>query len=235
MYSNNKSFSLALSIIIPTLNEVSNIVELVNWLNTPDPRLLEIIIADGGSSDGTFELLQELNVAVVSSAPSRAVQMNAGAKVAKGNVLYFVHADTRPPKTYLDDISTALSEGFYYGCYRSRFDTSSPQMRVNAFFTRFPFLMFRGGDQSLFVKKDFFETSYGFDEELCIMEEYEWLRRVKGEGHFKIIPKGCLISTRKYDKNSYFRVNFVNLFVFILFYLNCPSQKIAKIYKRLLN
>ncbi len=234
MYSNNKSFSLALSIIIPTLDELSNIQELVTCLRRSDSRLREIIIVDGGSSDGTLELIQSLDVVVVSSAPSRAIQMNAGARIAKGNVLYFVHADTRPPESYIDDIAASISDGFQYGCYRSRFDTSAPQMRMNAFFTRFNFLMFRGGDQSLFVEKDFFEKSHGFDEEMRIMEEYEWLRRVKGEGRFKIIPKGCLISTRKYDKNSYFRINFANLFVFMLFYLNYPSGKMAKIYKRLL-
>ncbi len=234
MYSNNKSFSLALSIIIPTLNESSNIQELLTWLRTSDSRLQEIIIVDGGSTDGTLELIQTLDVVVTSSAPSRAIQMNVGAKVAKGNVLYFVHADTRPPKSYLNDIDASIADGYKYGCYRSRFDTNALQMRMNAFFTRYHFLMFRGGDQSLFVEKNLFEKSQGFDEEMCIMEEYEWLRRVKGEGRFKIIPKGCLISTRKYDKNSYFRINFANLFVFMLFYLNYPSRKMAKIYKWLL-
>lgn len=237
MYQNREfeNLSLRVSIVIPTINESAQIVDCINWLNVNDSRLLEIIVVDGRSEDDTVQLISQLGIAVFSTDPSRAIQMNEGARNAKGNVLYFVHADTRPPKSYLYDIENSIKQGYVHGCYRSKFDTSSLRMKFNAFFTRYRFLMFRGGDQSLFVLKSFFETTGGFDASQAMMEEYAWLRIARKQHRLRIIPKGCLISTRKYDKNSYFRINLINLYVFLLFYLNYPSDKIASIYKRMLN
>tara|TARA_R110002049_G_scaffold122342_1_gene277170 strand:+ start:2210 stop:2923 length:714 start_codon:yes stop_codon:yes gene_type:complete len=237
MYQINlqKLLPIRVSVIIPTLNEEDNIDTVVEWLRVYDERLEEIIVVDGGSTDNTINILQGLSVKLVESKSSRAIQMNAGAKVASGNVLYFVHADTRPPRSYIDDIENSIVQGYLYGCYRSEFFPTTMGMRMNAFFTRFNCLMFRGGDQSLFVVKLFFKYTDGFDEGRRIMEEYAWFQKAKKIGNLKIIPKGCLISMRKYDKNSYFRINLVNLYVFCLFYLGFPSERIAKTYKKLLN
>lgn len=236
MYQNRKlkSFSLRVSVIIPTLNESEYIVDIIEWLNLPDERLEEIIVVDGGSEDNTVSLAEKFGARAIPSHPSRSLQMNAGSLASKGNVLYFVHADTKPPKSYLDDIEESIYEGFLYGCYRSEFETASHRMKFNAFFTRYRCLMFRGGDQSLFVDKSFFEQTGGFDESQFIMEDYAWLLTAKKQSKLRIIQKGCLISTRKYDKNSYFRINLANLYVFILFYLGFPSHKIAKVYKKLI-
>ena len=96
MYQNREfeNLSLRVSIIIPTINESAQIVECINFLNVNDSRLLEIIVVDGGSEDDTIQLISQLGIAVFSTEPSRAIQMNEGARNAKGNVLYFVHADT---------------------------------------------------------------------------------------------------------------------------------------------
>lgn len=237
MYQNNllNNLPIRVSVIIPTLNEKEHIQQIIEWISLDDKRLLEIIIVDGGSTDQTVSIAKKLNTKIVRSKASRAIQMNEGARVAKGNILYFVHADTRPPKSYLDDIDSSIKSGFSYGCYRSIFDTNSKQMKMNAFFTRFNCLMFRGGDQSLYVTRSFFDLTGGFDGSKEIMEEYYWLRKAKGLGDLTIIPKGCLISTRKYDKNSYFRINLANLFVFMLFYLGISSKTIAETYRKLLH
>ena len=82
--------------------------------------------------------------------------MNEAAAIAKGDVLYFVHADTIVTKSFYADIQKAIAEGFEMGCYRYKFDQyKNPLLYINSFFTRFPMLWCRGGDQTLFVKKPF--------------------------------------------------------------------------------
>ena len=105
---------------------------------------------------------------------------------------------------------------------------------MNAFFTRFNFIMFRGGDQSLFVMTDFFKKTKGYNESMQIMEEYEWLQRAQKIGKLKIMSNSCLISTRKYDKNSYFRVNLINFVVFMMFFAGVSQDKMVETYKKYL-
>lgn len=88
---------MKLSIIIPTLNERHCIGRLIDRLLTADQSKMEIIVVDGGSTDGTVEFLQTKGIRVINSEPSRAKQMNLGAQLAQNELLYFIHADTLPP------------------------------------------------------------------------------------------------------------------------------------------
>ena len=105
---------MQISIIIPTLNEESNIQELLSQLTRiQDDRIAEIIVADGGSSDSTAEMASKFPIKLLKlSQKSRAHQMNEGAKVSKVDTLYFIHADTRPPISFVDDINNAIQEGY---------------------------------------------------------------------------------------------------------------------------
>jgi rSAM/selenodomain-associated transferase 2 len=223
-----------LSVIIPTLNEESNIGKLLQHMKANgDHRLIELIVVDGSSSDQTVAIAKSFGAVVLELAlSSRANQMNEGAKVAKGDILYFVHADTLPPTSYIEDIEDSIMNGFKFGCYQSRFDTNSNRMRMNEFFTQFDFMICRGGDQTLFVKKDFFNSLNGYDESMKIMEEYDLIRRAKKKSKLKIMLKACLISTRKYDKNSYFRVNSINLIVFLMFFAGVSQDVLINTYKK---
>ena len=226
-----------LSIIIPTLNEAANIVDLIRFLQQHSAgEEVEIIVVDGGSQDQTQELVRSTCAKLyTTSQRGRALQMNEGAKLAKGEILYFVHGDTFPVASYIQDIREALEEGFPVGCYRYKFDSPHPLLKINAYFTRFNFMWCRGGDQSLFIRKEVFEALKGFKQEQVIMEDFEFLQRLKGRYPFRVIPKSMTVSARKYEDNGYLRVQVANFVAFNMFRFGSAPQKIEKVYKRLLN
>jgi len=229
---------MRISLIIPTLNEKSNIEELLSLVYAA-PGItsdFEVIVVDGGSSDGTIQKAESLGAKVIKSQIGRATQMNLGALKAKGDLLYFVHADTRPPSSFITDIQEAYNEGHSMGCYRLKFDSTKQILKVNSYFTRFEDSWSRGGDQSLFMTRDAFHGLKGFREEFVIMEEYDLLQRAKAMGFsFKIIPKDIVASARKYEENSYLRVQFANLIAFNMFRFGYEPQRILKTYRKLLN
>lgn len=227
---------MELSIIIPTLDEDKNIRFLIPYLKS---QLLEyqyeIIVADAGSSDKTRSIADSLGVKVLNCKKmSRSFQMNEGAKLAKGSVLYFLHADVKPPTHFFESIKAALSQGYELGCFRFKFDSNKPLLAINSYFTRFKSLAFRGGDQSLFITKQAFEKLDGFSKEIRIMEEYDFILRAKQNYRFKIIPKEVIVSARKYKVNSYLRVNFANFVVFSLFRCGASQKRMLAVYRFLI-
>lgn len=222
----------SISVIIPTLNEEGNIEKLLPFLQKHgEPYLQEIIVVDGESEDRTTEKASFLGAQVLISAQKcRASQLNMGAQAAKGDVLYFVHADALPPKSFASDIEKALEEGKRIGCYRFRFDSRKIMLRINSYFTRFPFLWCRGGDQTLFMEKDLFQKLNGFDERFVVMEDFDLIRRAKQKASFHVLPKSVIVSPRKYAKNSYLRVNIANLIVFRMFKRGVDPQRLKETY-----
>lgn len=230
---------MRISVIIPTFNEEKNIGPLVEYLrNEGGSALQEIIVADGGSHDQTAEMAQKAGaMVVVSPKKGRAAQMNYGVSFATTDLLYFVHADARPPRGFTADIQTAIGEGYASGCYRFRFDSEKTILKLNNYLTHLNILTARGGDQTLFITRPLFEELNGFDEYYVIMEEYDLLRRLwnKNRKLFKIIPKDVFVSARKYDTNSWARVQVANLVAMTLFRCGAPPTRIADTYKKMLN
>lgn len=224
-----------ISVIVPTLNEEANIGKLVQHLfEYRDSTLKEIIIVDGGSSDCTVAIAQKTNAKIIECTSGRAHQMNIGSANATGDILYFVHCDTLPPKTYLTDIQLAIQSNYSIGCFRATFDSKRPLLKINGFFSRFDKLWCRGGDQTLFVTQQLFEELQGYKEELLLMEEYDFMIRARENYSFKIIPTEVLISARKYEKRSFFKVQFANLVVFNMFRFGASQKRLVETYKRLL-
>jgi rSAM/selenodomain-associated transferase 2 len=228
---------MTISIIIPTLNEEENIGRLITHLKkyaTDD--LIEIIVVDAKSSDNTEGVARRGGATVITSnIRCRAVQMNAGASQAKGEILYFVHADCFPPPSYCIDIQLFMRNGYVMGCFRYRFDSPKLMLKINAFFTRFNALWCRGGDETLYVKRTVFEELNHFDPYYCIMEEYDFIKRAKAIYRFAIMPKYVTVSARKYDTNSWWRVQKANLTVFRLFKQGVEPDIMAKTYKEMLS
>lgn len=213
-----------LSIIIPVFNEAATITSLLDALLTRMKYTHhEILLIDGGSTDTTLEVIssfisnqQQQNftqkrcvdslIEVASSIPiqlfssekGRAKQMNVGAQKASNDILYFLHADTFPPKYFDTYIIKEVEKGNKAGCFRMKFDYLHPVLLVSQFFTRFNVNWCRGGDQSLFIEKSFFESLNGFDESYIIYEDCEFINRIYEQNQFTVISKSVTTSARKY-------------------------------------
>lgn len=227
---------MKLSIIIPTLNEEAKLPQLLDVLVPHTYTYDEIIVVDAESSDKTISIAKKYGVkTIISEKACRAYQMNIGAKDAQGEVFYFVHADVTPPKTFREDAETLMKKGVDAACYRFEFDKNAIMLKFNSWWTRFDFMFCRGGDQTLFVQKNAFNTLNGFDENYTIMEDFDFIKRFRKRFHFKIIQKPVVVSARKYEKNSYLKVNLVNLWSYWSFMLGRDPEKIKALYKRRLN
>lgn len=226
-----------MSIVIPTYNEQENISSLIHYLKeNSSESIIEIIVVDGGSEDRTVEFASKAGaMTVFSPGKSRAIQMNYGASLATGDLLYFIHADTLPPLSFEKDIKKAVAEGFGLGRYRTIFDSKSWFFKLNAFFTRFDLFICYGGDQTLFINKNLFTSIRGFKTDMRIMEDYEIVERARKVAKYKIIQKGALISTRKYKTNSWLAVQKANYKIVKMYKRGACQQQMVKKYKELLN
>jgi rSAM/selenodomain-associated transferase 2 len=226
-----------ISIIIPVLNEDFNLGKLIPAIfQNSTGNQFEIIVVDGGSTDDSALIAKYLGVKVIKSPErSRAAQMNLGAKIATGGIFYFVHADTEIHQDFENDIIQAVSNGIDAGCYRYQFDSDKILLKMNAWFTRFNGILAGGGDQTLFIKREVFESLGGFDEKHTIMEDFEFVGRLRKKYYFQVLPKSIVVSARKYETNSWLRVQFANLTVFTLYFLKKSPDSLKSIYRRMLN
>lgn len=222
-----------LSVIIPTLNEQDFLPKLVSFLKSHGGNS-EIIIVDGGSTDNTVEIVQQAGFSVITTELcSRAAQMNRGALAASADILFFLHADVTPPSSFLKDIQEAIDKGYSSGCYRFKYDRyPHALMRINAYFTRFPYLWCRGGDQTLFIKNDLFKDLEGFNERFVIMEDYDIIERIKKNESFTVLKKSVTVSSRKYLKNSYLKVQLANFNAMKMYRKGMDPNKIKAYYER---
>jgi rSAM/selenodomain-associated transferase 2 len=227
-----------ISIIIPTYNEAPHIAHTIHYLTqNSNGAIAEIIVADGSSTDGTAAIAESAGAKVLHcTVRSRAAQLNQGAKAAISNVLYFVHADTLPPVTYAEDIQNSIEAGHTMGCFRYRFDSDNLMLRINSWFTRFNWLFCQGGDKTFFIERTTFEALNGYDEHHIIMEEYDFLQRAVRHGYrYVVLPSEVLVSARKYEHNSWLRVQLANLIVFNFWRTGrVEPVRLKRIYQRLL-
>ncbi|WP_026976469.1 TIGR04283 family arsenosugar biosynthesis glycosyltransferase [Flavobacterium tegetincola] len=226
-----------LSIIIPTFNEALSIAKIILHLQKNlKGQDYEIIISDGASTDGTIAIAKELGVkTLISEVKGRAGQMNFGVQNAVGDVYFFVHADSLPNPYFFELIKNAIAKNYDCGSFRTQFDSNRFLLKINAFFTRFNYLFFRGGDQGIFITKTLWNQIGSFNEEMFIMEDYDFIQRLWERGNFKLIPKSTLISARKYEQNSYLTVQLANLKIVKMYKKGASQNAMVSKYKELLS
>ncbi|WP_299553925.1 TIGR04283 family arsenosugar biosynthesis glycosyltransferase [Seonamhaeicola sp.] len=227
-----------LSIIIPVLNEAENIIKLLNHLliNADKENISEIIIVDGGSDDDTqniikafvsgraqsrpiknlstalrqalYDTLEKTGILLLNSTKGRAKQMNAGAKKASGNILYFLHADSFPPKHFDRLIIKEVENGNQAGCFRMKFNSNHWWLQLAGWFTKFSWRMARGGDQSQFITKSLFNDIGGFDERFTIYEDNDLISKLYKRKQFVVIQEWLTTSSRCYCTNGVWKLQF---------------------------
>ncbi len=227
---------MTISIVIPTYNEEQNIGALITYLKKYGSNALsDIIIADAGSEDNTVNCVKDNGGTVIASLKKcRASQMNMGAALAKGDILYFIHADTFPPQTFVNDIFKSVKDGFDLGRYTSKFKSDKLMLRFNEWVAKLDLFMCMGGDQTLFIKKELFKNLAGFKEEMLIMEEYEFCKRARAQGRYKIMNGEALISARKYHKNTWLKVQLANAKIVRMYQKGIDQNQLVEAYKKML-
>ncbi len=224
--------SQTISIIIPTFNEEAIIAHSLETLLTITGRSegIEIIVTDA-STDSTPDILSRFPVTICHSAKGRATQMNSGARLAGGDILYFLHADTLPPGTFIEDIRSAVFSGKKAGCFRMCFDDDDPLMKLFGWCTQFPLMICRGGDQSLFIDRALFLAIKGFDETMLIMEDYNIITRIEQHEQFHIIEAEVTTSARKYHQNGIIRLQLLFGMLHLMYALGFDQETIIRYYR----
>ncbi len=224
-----------ITIIIPTFNEAAIIEKLLCYLQLHGAKhIAEIIVVDSGS-DETFNIAKNLGVVAVRTATKgRAAQMNQGEALATGSILYFVHADTLPPKSFAIDIELAIKNVYGFGRFCTEFDSKSTLLKVNAVFTKLDLFVCYGGDQTLFITQNLFGEIGGYNANLKVMEDYDITTRAKQKAKYKIIKKNVLVSARKYEKNNWWQVQKANYIIVKMYKNRANQQEIIAKYKSLL-
>ena len=221
-----------LSIIIPTLNEAGSIKETITQLQKS--KGVEIVVVDGGSRDNTIELARLLGARVFSTDASKAAQMNAGAAESVGDVLLFLHADTRLPDNFYAKVMAAVNQnGFCAGAFSLGIDSDIRGLRFieRVANWRSRFFQMPYGDQALFVCRNLFNEIGGFPD-FPIMEDYELIRRLRRKGKITILPESVRTSPRRYLNFGILKTWFLNQIIIAAFYLGIPPERLACWYRR---
>ncbi len=222
----------ALSIVVPVLNEAPVLVATLKPLQPMRGRGIEVILADGGSSDGGCELAEPLVDHLVSSTKGRANQMNAGASVASGRVLWFLHADTTAPPAADSLIAAALTRGAAWGWFDVRLSGSAGALRLVAWSMnrRARLTSIATGDQGLFVTRAAFEAVGGFPA-IPLMEDVALSRRLKRElGAPAVVAKPLTTSSRRWERGGVARTVGLMWWLRLRFWLGEDPRRLERVY-----
>jgi rSAM/selenodomain-associated transferase 2 len=222
-----------LSIIVPTLNEAEAIGDTLAALQPLRDRGCEVIVADGGSADATVAIARPLADAVVASRPGRARQQNAGAAAASGEILLFLHADTRLPRDAHVLVSVGLRQtGKGWGRFAVRLTGRHPMLRVieRMMDLRSRFTGIATGDQAIFVRRDRFRAVGGFPD-LPLMEDVALSETLNRLGPPLCLREAVTTSSRRWEKHGVYRTMMLMWGLRLAYWLGVDPSRLADRYR----
>jgi rSAM/selenodomain-associated transferase 2 len=226
--------TMVLSIIIPALNEALTIQQFLRSLRER-AGAVEIIVVDGGSSDGTFELARNLCDQCLRSPRGRALQMNTGAAAASGDILWFLHADTEAPTDCVQKIYDVFRDPKVAGgFFRIRIPSRRFVYRLTDSLAHYAglLLQMRFGDHGFFCRRAVFREIGGFPE-LPLMEDAEFFRKLRQRGRIAIISSRLTSSPRRYEQIGPWRLTLTYGVIALLYFLRVPNPILARIYRKI--
>ena len=219
-----------ISVIVPALNEAESIEAALTRARAAAVR--EIIVVDGGSSDGTAALAEPLADRVITAPRGRASQMNTGAALARGAVVLFLHADTRLPSGFDQLVLTALADPRVAG---GRFDVSlepgSPLIRLTAALINVRSRLSRiaTGDQAIFARRSVFAEMGGFPD-IPLMEDVAFSRALKRRGRVACLRQRVVTSSRRWRKHGVVRTILLMWSLRLLYFLGVSPARLRRVY-----
>jgi rSAM/selenodomain-associated transferase 2 len=223
---------LPISVVVPALNEAGSLPKVVESVCL-EP-IHELIVVDGGSTDGTPVLAQAAGATVLVARTGRARQMNIGAAAATGRILLFLHADTLVPPDYGELVLRILSmPGTAAGAFEFRFDRrfSGSKLLERLVNWRSRLLQMPYGDQCLFVRAEVFRQVGGFPN-LPIMEDLELVRRLRRWGRIRIAQAPAVTSSRRWVNFGVWRTTVMNQICIGAYYAGVSPRAVARLYAR---
>lgn len=223
---------IKISVIIPVLNEAKAIKNvLLNLQSYPE---LEVIVVDGGSEDETITIAESFGYKVLTSPRGRSIQMNAGATIATGKILLFLHGDTILPANFPPMIWVAIQKpGIVGGAFELAIDAKVRGIRLVEMMVnwRSHFLSLPYGDQAIFVKAEIFHKTGGFPIQ-PIMEDFVFIRQLRKLGKIAIISTPVITSGRRWQQLGIVKTTLINQLMVLGYYLGVSPEKLAAFYRK---
>ncbi len=222
----------SISIVMPVLNEAPAIAEALAALQPLRGRGVEVVVADGGSRDDTVTLARPLCDQVVCTPRGRALQMNAGAATATGDVLLFLHADTRLPDGAYALIDGALGTVRQWGRFDVRIDGRHPLLRLIAFMMnlRSRLTGIATGDQAIFCTRALFDRLGGFAP-IALMEDIDFSRRASRFGAPVCLTARVVTSGRRWERHGVLRTVLLMWRLRLRYFLGADPGDLARDYR----
>ena len=221
-----------ISVVIPTLNEATILDSTLSRL-TRQLEGHELLIVDGGSIDCTRQVARKYGE-VISSTRGRAYQMNAGAAVASGTALLFLHADVWLEPGAVQGVEAAVAAGYIGGAFKQRIEGTHPLYRVIEFAANFRARRLKVfyGDGGIFVSRSHFQQMGGFPN-LPIMEEIGFSRKLRQIGRTTLVKPCIHISPRRWEQKGIVRTTLTNWMITFLFCCGISPSRLAKMYRQI--